>query len=109
MSIINKVFCNSDDSCLVLEMLLNLFNGKVHVQRYHGRRVPTGSELKYTCNDGYQLEGVDTNTCLGNNTWSHTTLPHCFDSSWIGTIIFQYFEEFYKISPKYKYIYFCFK
>ncbi|XP_077496838.1 complement receptor type 2-like isoform X2 [Amblyomma americanum] len=53
-----------------------LENGKVAVRGTSNGRMVQGSQLIYTCDPGYTLEGNDTRTCLEDARWGGTQ-PHC--------------------------------
>ena len=40
-----------------------------------------GSTVNHTCNEGYELNGVNERECLANGSWS-APLPSC-DSKWM--------------------------
>ncbi|KAH7985636.1 hypothetical protein HPB49_026337 [Dermacentor silvarum] len=53
-----------------------LDNGKVAVRGTSNGRTVQGSQLIYTCDPGYILEGNDTRTCLEDARWGGQQ-PHC--------------------------------
>lgn len=53
-----------------------LDNGKVAVRGTSNGRTVQGSQLIYTCDPGYTLEGNDTRTCLEDARWGGQQ-PHC--------------------------------
>eukprot|EP00039_Didymoeca_costata_P019470 m.337646 g.337646 ORF g.337646 m.337646 type:complete len:494 (+) comp18193_c0_seq1:138-1619(+) len=60
------------DAIVACPDLSNPSNGQVSLPVEH---IP-GSTAKYTCNDGYMLDGFVTRTCQSNSTWSHEQ-PTC--------------------------------
>ena len=43
-------------------------------------RLIPGSEAVYTCDDGYEIEGESTRTCMMDSTWSGEA-PQCVELS----------------------------